>query len=640
MSTPPETNSPDMMECRVCQTEVPAGEFCGLCGDFLKEKRGNGPSWLRLRAYGADPGEHLLRPSLTSSIFPQLPHRSRRPFQMALVVVLLALVTFATLRMPAALISVGSLGLPLLFLLYMRETNVFRDVPRRTLLLTATLGIALGVGWVLLTGAIVARSYGVPLGTGIAAGRIAREGLGIPVGSMLLMLVPVVVVRLLRPPARESMDGFMIGVLGALAFTAAATLTRLAPQFATGMVARARPVSSLVVEAGIRGIAVPLTAACVGGLIGAALWFTRPPSKIHQHGRFIRVALAGFAAAVFAVYAALGLVDIAHIPQILQLAVHLTVAAIALLLLRLGLHLALLHEAQDEIHSDEPVLCPNCNHVVPDMAFCPACGVATHASSRFSRMERRRTRPTRASTDVSDDVALPGYSTTPGTFTAPPLHRTSYLRLLRTWGVAIVVVAVALVGLSVLIHKPPARYVCPPDCGHPPTGEPFAANPRFTAPDGSFSVSHPAPSGVYKITESATGVRADFLGGDGGTMQLMSQPANGRTPEEIAKTLVNETFPDTKTAYEIPNAMVGYVPGYGLVADCWPQGANSNYMRMRVMVMVAEKNGLALIAAAVGPFRQFGPDFGLGKPSGANLQLALDMGKYVNSFSWRGDPTR
>jgi hypothetical protein len=325
----------------------------------------------------------------------------------------------------------------------------------------------------------------------------------------------------------------------------------------------------------------------------------------------------------------------------LQLAIHLTVAAVSLLLLRVGLHLALLHEEHDEIQSDEPVLCSNCNHVVPDMAFCPACGVATHASSRFSRMERRERRPTRAGPDEPTTEAMhPGYSTTPGTYTAPPLHRTSYFRLLRTWGVAIVVVAVALVGLSVVIHKPPARYVCPPDCGHPPTGEPFAANPRFTAPDGSFSVSHPAPSGAYRITESPTGVRADFLGGDGGTMQLMSQPANGRTPEQIAKTLVNETFPDTKTAYEIPNTMVGYVPGYGMVADCWPQGANSNYMRMRVMVMVAEKNGLALIAAAVGPFRQFGPDFGLGKPSGANLQLALDMGKYVNSFSWRGDPAR
>ena len=639
--TTPDEDAPATMECRVCQTDVPAGEFCGLCGDFLTEQRGNGPSWLRLRAYGADPGEHLLRPSLASSLFPQLPHRSRRPFQLALVLVLLALVTFATLRMPAALISVASLGLPLLFLLYMRETNVFRDVPRRTLLLTTALGIGLGIGWVLLTGAIVARSYGVPLGAGIAAGRIAREGLGIPVGSMVLMLVPAVVVRLLRPPTRESMDGFMIGALGALAFTAAATLTRLAPQFATGMVARARPVSSLIVEAGIRGVAVPLTAACVGGLIGAALWFTRPPNKVHQHASFVRAALAGFAAAVLAVYAALGLVDVAHIPQILQLAIHLTVAAVALLLLRLGLHLALLHEAHDEIQSDEPVLCPHCNHVVPDMAFCPACGVATHASSRFSRKERRQTRPTRAGADAPDGDHAPRLF---DDRREPTPHRRCTGRRMSgccgpgaspsSWWRS------PSSGCRWSSTSRPARYVCPPDCGHPPTGEPVAVNPRFTAPDGTFSVSYPAPSPAYKITTSPNGIRADFLGGDGGTMQLMSRPANGRTPEQIAKSLVKETFPDTKTAYEIPNAMVGYVPGYGLVADCWPQGANSNYMRMRVMVMVAVKNDLALIAAAVGPFRQFGPDFGLGKPSGANLQLALDMGKYVNSFSWRGDPPR
>ena len=71
----------------------------------------------------------------------------------------------------------------------------------------------------------------------------------------------------------------MIGALGALTFTAAATLTRLAPQFATGMISRNRPINSFIIEAGIRGLAVPLTAAAVGGLVGAALWFTRPASK-------------------------------------------------------------------------------------------------------------------------------------------------------------------------------------------------------------------------------------------------------------------------------------------------------------------------------------------------------------------------
>ena len=46
----------------------------------------------------------------------------------------------------------------------------------------------------------------------------------------------------------------------------------------------------------------------------------------------------------------------------------------------------------------------------------------------------------------------------------------------------------------------------------------------------------------------------------------------------------------------------------------------------------------ALIAATVGPFHEFGPTFGPGRPSPTNLQIAEDMGRYVNSFRWRGDP--
>jgi hypothetical protein len=202
-------------------------------------------------------------------------------------------------------------------------------------------------------------------------------------------------VRLLRPPSREALDGFMIGALGALSYTGAATLTRLAPQFGSGMVSQ-RPMESLIVEAGIRGVAVPLTAAAAGGLIGAALWFTRPPSKKNQRPGVVHALLVFFAVAVLAVYVGLGLIDVAHFPQALMLVLYLLLAAVALFLLRVGLQLALLHEAHDEIQTDEPLLCPHCGHVVPDMAFCPACGVATRASSRSSRSARRDTRPVRS----------------------------------------------------------------------------------------------------------------------------------------------------------------------------------------------------------------------------------------------------
>jgi hypothetical protein len=233
-----------------------------------------------------------------------------------------------------------------------------------------------------------------------------------------------------------------------------------------------------------------------------------------------------------------------------------------------------------------------------------------------------------------------GYSTHAGSYTAATPAKTSHRRLLVVWVAAIGLVAAGLVAMSGAIEKPSVRYVCPPECGRPPTGDPVTINPRYTAPDGAFSVAYPATGSAYRVTTGDHGIVADLLAGDGGTMRLFSEAAAGRAPRDIAAALVKQTFPDTKTAYEIPNAMVGYQPGYGLVADCWPQGSNSSYTRMRVVVMVAIKNDLALVAGAVGPYHAFGPDFGSGKPSAVNLQLALDMGKYVNSFSWRGDPLR
>jgi hypothetical protein len=374
---------------------VPAGEYCGLCGCHLTPRPGEGPDWLRIRDFGAAPGEHLLQPSLASSLFPHLPARSRTVFRVGLALILVALVVFAVLRMPGALVAVSALGFPFLFALYVRESDGFDDIPARRWALTAALGVGLGVGWVLLTGAMVARSYGIALGAGVVGSRMLSMGIGIPLGGVILMLVPAVIVRLLRPPTREALEGFMVGALGALSFTAAATLTRLAPQFGSGVVSK-RPLDSLLVEAGIRGVAVPLTAAAAGGLIGAALWFRRPPSKEKQRPGVVRALLVSFAVAVLVVYLALGLIDVSHFPQVLMLVLYLAVAGLALLLLRIGLHLSLLHEAHDEIHSDEPLLCPHCGHVVPDMAFCPACGVATRASSRSSRTARRDIRPVRS----------------------------------------------------------------------------------------------------------------------------------------------------------------------------------------------------------------------------------------------------
>jgi hypothetical protein len=622
--------------CRVCETEVPAGAFCGACGAQLSAERGDGRGRLRLRAYAAAPAEHVLRVSVASSIFPHLPHRSRTPFRVGWAILLVILIAFALLRWQAPLIAASSLGLTTLFVLYLYEADVFADLPRRLLLVTAALGIGLGVGWALMTGPFVAGSFDVALSGPVATGPTILADLAVPLGGALLMLVPAAVARALQPPTQESLDGFVMGSWGAIVFTAAATLALLAPQLATGPITPDQPLTSLLAQAGIRGVAMPLIAAAAGGLFGVALWFTRPRDGA-QRWPAARLPLA--LAVVLAVYAALSLTQVAPFPDEVQLGLHLAVMGLAVVALRFGLHAALLYESHGDPSPGEPLLCPHCEHVIPDMPFCPNCGVASRASSRSSRSARRRARPEAGGADA-EGVAPPGYALPAATYAVEPMRHTSHRRLLLTFGAGVAVAAAAAVAISVLVTPVAPRYVCPPDCGRPPIGQRVEINPRFTAGNGDFSVTYPGTSKAYRAKLAPNGVVLDFVAGDTGTLELFGEPASDRTPRQVADELIKSRYPDASTAYEIPNAMVGYQLGYGVVADDYPQDASGRYTQLRILVMVAVKNGLALIASAVGRYHEFSPDFGTGHPSGANLQLAMDMAKYVNSFSWRGDPER
>lgn len=237
--------------------------------------------------------------------------------------------------------------------------------------------------------------------------------------------------------------------------------------------------------------------------------------------------------------------------------------------------------------------------------------------------------------EVYGGVALPAQQ-----YRAPRIRRPGLSTVMTRWVAGVVAAAAVLLGITLTVSKPAAKYLCPPQCGKPPSGSPIQALPRFTPQDDSFSVSYPAPGSAYDITTAANGFTARFTGGEGGVMQMFSEPANGRTPREIVTAVIGRAYPNAVVAYQIPGAMVGYQPGYGIAADDWPQSSTGTYSRTRILVMAAVKNDLALIAFGTGPERAFGPDFGPGPPSGANLEIALDMGKYVNSFRWRGDPER
>lgn len=386
--------------CAGCGSVVPAGAFCGCCGAYLSTGADR-LHVLRPRVFAVAPRERVLVPMITSSVFPHLPQSYRNPFRIGILLLLFGLVCSALLRFLGPMVIIAAFGVPLLFGLYLWESGLLRDMPGHALVTAATMGAVLGVGWVLVTGGALARSYGIPMAAGFVLQNLLGVGLVISVGGAILMAVPALIIRALRPRTRESLDGFVIGALGALAFTAAATTTRLAPQFVSGLIDGVPP-PRLFVEAVLYGVAVPLTAAAAGGLLGILLWF-RPGKRAGEHPRKVRAALLGFSGLVAVIYSAVWVIDDARLPKWPQLALHLLMTAIAMIAVRVCVQLALLHEEPDQPER-RPILCVHCERVVPDMAFCPACGAAARASSRSSRRLRRQSPPVRQAGTPGSDV--------------------------------------------------------------------------------------------------------------------------------------------------------------------------------------------------------------------------------------------
>jgi len=381
------------MSCHECGADAPAGAFCGKCGATTSPQRRGGPAWLRIGAYAAAPNERVARPWVSSSLFPHLPRSSRSAFRLGLIVLVVLLVVFALLRWQPPMIGISTLGLPLLFLIYLREEDAFKAHYAGTLVVTAVLGVGIGVGWALTTNAIYTRTYDDVIGAPTTpVGELVNE-VAIPIATLLLMLVPVIAVRLWRPGVRESLDGFVIGSLGALFFTAAATFTQAAPEFATGLVAESRPMEGLLALVAVRGVAAPLTAAALGGMVGAALWFMPRADSEHMRHWYSPTSVVPAVGVAALAYVGQGLIDNAWISYAEIVVLYAVIAVSALLALRIVLHCALLCEAPEESHPNEPVLCPECDHVVPELTFCANCGVAANAASRSSRRARRTERP-------------------------------------------------------------------------------------------------------------------------------------------------------------------------------------------------------------------------------------------------------
>ncbi len=375
-------------QCPACRGQVPGGAFCGACGADLDAGVNVRTALLRPGVFAAAPPQPLFAPEMTGSLFPRLAKPARLPFQVALILLLLSMLVLSVLGANGPHGAVLILGGPLLFVIYMWQSDDFRDISGRALIITAVTGAGLAVPYWLVTGRLLAGTYGVSTAAGMAIQNIF-EGLALTItlGGALVMVLPPVLVRLLRVPVRETLDGYVIGAFGALCYMAASSLTWMLPQIFAGLLDSQSP-WRMFADAVTYGIIDPLCSTALGGLVGMALWF-RPRG---DHAPRARRALNTCMAITAVLYVSVWVVDAQSFPDVVQVAVNLVLAVLALITLRAAIQIVLLHETPGPT-TGRPILCVHCEKVVPDTPFCVSCGASRKASSRSSRRLRRESPP-------------------------------------------------------------------------------------------------------------------------------------------------------------------------------------------------------------------------------------------------------
>jgi RNA polymerase subunit RPABC4/transcription elongation factor Spt4 len=365
-------SGPPLVTCPHCGSMVPAGEFCGHCGAHLT--RGDAS---RQGAFAAVPSEPVVHLSIVSTLFPHLPHRRGGAFRWALLAGSVAVVILAALHLFAPATIAAVFLLPVLYLLYLYEVEVYESEPWLLIGATMVAGAILGYAFTSFTGETVggleiSRDFGT---------NIFFAGVILPIFAQALMLAGPLFLYFYRSRLREPLDGLTFGAASALGFTLATMLTALWPLLAGPLVGSGDPLD-WALRLLNAGILVMLVNAGTTSVVTASLWLRRYDLRRASRGWEASV-LATVVVAVGS-QVILGVLSIIVPDLVLQVAIR-AVAAVALLMyVRLVIHQSLLAEgAVHEIGPDSA--CPECHRIVPTMLFCPACGVA-RAAAKQTRM--------------------------------------------------------------------------------------------------------------------------------------------------------------------------------------------------------------------------------------------------------------
>jgi hypothetical protein len=359
-----------MPTCEHCGHETPDEPFCTYCGSDLEH--GNEDPRGRLHHYAAHPGEHVAQPALISTLLPHLPRSRTHEFRWALLAGTAAVVLLVWLGLIVAATLTAAALVPVLYLVYLYEAQVYRDEPVRTLGLTIVAGAVIGVATMIVAARVIPASS--PLQLAGAAGAVVGGTVLLPIIEELLKPLPVMLLRR-RTSFNETVDGLAFGVAVGLGFAAAETLYNYSRVI--GDLNLSSSASNWLVPLLSIAITQPLLQGSCTGALTASLW------RRGKGGKSRLIYLAGAPVAIIAhvAFTYFSWLFADHgASQTAVLAWQFAVDAALLIFIRFLLHRALCDEAED--FGLRPAVCSHCHRHVEAAGFCPHCGAALSAGPR------------------------------------------------------------------------------------------------------------------------------------------------------------------------------------------------------------------------------------------------------------------
>ena len=371
------------MRCDHCTNDVPDGVFCTRCGAHQGTTEEFGDAKTREHRYAAHPGEHVAQPSVFTTLFPHLGHHKIHEFRWAFTAGIAGILVLYVAGLISAAILVAAFLVPVLYLIYLYEAQVYRDEPALVLGFTIGGGIIVGIVVTVLSRIIYDPLHyaGNPFSNpGVSVGGLLIVGLLLPVVQEVLKPLPALFLPN-RADFPETVDGLVFGVAAGLGFSLAEALIGFSSVL-TSLPAHVAP-GNWIYDLATLAIFSPLLQGSATGMIVATIWR-------YRRGRLAGREIGGALMAVISHVAFAAGTQVMNETSVNQLFILVWQAAIVgalLIYIRYLLHHALLEEAAHMGYAE--TVCPSCRMHIVASGFCPNCGMALTAAPNSIKRGRR-----------------------------------------------------------------------------------------------------------------------------------------------------------------------------------------------------------------------------------------------------------